>query len=271
MNKNSNLLFDHTFVVCAYKDSPYLTECIESLEKQIIKSNIVIATSTPSVYISRIAEEHGIPVFVNEGKGGIANDWNFGYNCADTKYVTIAHQDDIYKENYLLDAIGKLEKAKHPLIYFCDYHELRDGEEVEKDTLLTIKRILVSPMRVSAFGRMKFFKRIIISLGNSICCPSVTYVKDNLPKPPKKLFKQKYRSNVDWETWEKLSKHKGDFVYSSRAGMCHRIHAESETSATINDSVRTNEDYEMFCKFWPKFIAEKLTTFYANSEKSNQV
>ena len=42
---------DHTFAICAYKESPYLEECIKSLKNQTIKSNILIATSTPNDYI----------------------------------------------------------------------------------------------------------------------------------------------------------------------------------------------------------------------------
>lgn len=42
---------NHTFVICAYKESKYLEECIESLEKQIVKSNIIMCTSTPNDYI----------------------------------------------------------------------------------------------------------------------------------------------------------------------------------------------------------------------------
>lgn len=53
--------------------------------------------------------------------------------------------------------------------------------------------------------------------------------------------------------------------------MYHRIHEESETSIIIGDNVRTKEDYEMFCMFWPKPIAKVLTRFYASSQKSNDV
>ncbi len=40
--------------------------------------------------------------------------------------------------------------------------------------------------------------------------------------------------------------------------MGHRIHEESETSATINETGRYDEDLEMFRKFWPDFIAKRL-------------
>ena len=42
----------HTFVICAYKESSYLEECIVSLEKQTVKSNILMVTSTPNAFIS---------------------------------------------------------------------------------------------------------------------------------------------------------------------------------------------------------------------------
>ena len=51
--------------------------------------------------------------------------------------------------------------------------------------------------------------------------------------------------------------------------MYHRIHNGSETSAIIGDSARSQEDFQMFCKFWPKPIARIITKIYSTSEKSN--
>ena len=58
---------NHTFAVCAYKESPYLKECLESLVNQTVKTNIIIATSTPNEYIDKLAEKYGIKVYVNKG------------------------------------------------------------------------------------------------------------------------------------------------------------------------------------------------------------
>ena len=35
---------NHTFAICAYKESQYLEECIKSLQNQTVKSNIIMAT-----------------------------------------------------------------------------------------------------------------------------------------------------------------------------------------------------------------------------------
>ena len=44
---------NHTFVICAYKESSFLEECIKSLKNQSIESEIFIITSTPNSYIDR--------------------------------------------------------------------------------------------------------------------------------------------------------------------------------------------------------------------------
>ena len=48
----------HTFVVCVYKESRYLEECIESLLAQTVKSKIVMVTSTPNNFVNKIAEKY---------------------------------------------------------------------------------------------------------------------------------------------------------------------------------------------------------------------
>ena len=80
-----------------------------------------------------------------------------------------------------------------------------------------------------------------------------------------------FRSDEDWQAWELLSRKRGAFVYCNRILMYHRIHDGSETSAILGDSARGNEDFQMFCKFWPKPIARLLTRAYSSSEKSNEL
>lgn len=260
---------DHTFAICAYGESKYLENCIKSVINQTIKTNIIIATSTPNDYIKKLADKYKIKLYINKAKSNIASDWNYAYSCAETELVTITHQDDIYKEKYAENIIKYFNMAYRPLIAFTDYSELREGGvEVTDNKLLNIKRMMLSPLKIKGLWKSKFIRRRILSFGSAICCPSVTFAKKSLPET---LFKVKYRSDVDWEAWEMISRIKGSFVYCPDILMSHRIHEESATTAIIADNDRSKEDYEMFCKFWPSGIARIIEHFYSNSEKQNEL
>ncbi|MBQ3461132.1 MAG: glycosyltransferase [Solobacterium sp.] len=259
---------EHSFVICAYKESPYLEDCIRSLKGQIVPSEILMVTSTPNDHISSLAEKYHIPLYVNEGESGITQDWNFGYSKTTTKYVTIAHQDDVYAAAYTQNVLKELKKKSEALIAFTDYGELRSEQEVRSNTNLKIKRILLAPLRLKALQKVNAVKRSVLSLGNPICCPAVTFHKELLPE---QVFANHFRSNEDWEAWEKLAGREGAFVYIPTILMYHRIHEGSETSAIIGDNSRSAEDYEMFAKFWPEPVARFLTKAYSASEKSNKL
>ena len=72
----------HCFAVCAYKDSPYLTECLDSLKAQESPSPILMCTATPSSYLEETARAYGAEYHVNPDHPGIGSDWNFALACA---------------------------------------------------------------------------------------------------------------------------------------------------------------------------------------------
>ena len=102
---------DHTYVLCAYKESAFLEDCVKSLLSQTMKSNILIATSTPNDHINAVAEKYQIPVYINDGEKGIGGDWNFAYSKAQTPLITIAHQDDIYEPTYTEEMLSFINKS----------------------------------------------------------------------------------------------------------------------------------------------------------------
>lgn len=269
MNKSSKYTEkDHTFVICAYKESPFLEECILSIKGQDVLGNIILATATPNEHIRGLAQKYDIELSINVNGGGIAKDWNYGIDVAKTKLVTLAHQDDIYMSDYLKEMLKQINDSKHPLVAFSDYGEKRDSQIVKKSKLLKVKQIMLSPLRSKYLQDSIWVRRRILSMGSAICCPAVTIVKENLELP---IFKEGMKSNLDWEAWENISKEKGTFVYCNKILMLHRIHSESTTSQIIGDNSRIKEDYVMFCKFWPKWIAKIILVFYKKAEESNDL
>jgi len=233
-----------------------------------VKSKVLLVTSTPNQYISNIAKNFDIEYVINDGEKGMVQDWNYAYRQAKTKYVTLAHQDDVYSNNYTEEIVKEMKRAKNPLIAFTDYNEIRNDKIIKKNTMLQVKRIMLLPLKFRVLYKSRFVRRRILSFGCPICCPSVTFNKDILPE---EVFQVGYRSCEDWQAWEKLSKLKGEFIYCTNTLTYHRIHEESATTAIIGDNVRSKEDYDMFRKFWPNSIANILAKMYATSEQSNNL
>lgn len=257
---------DHTFAVCAYGESPFLEECVRSLMAQTVRSRVIIATSTPNPSIERVARTYDLPLYESGRPSGICADWNHAVSRATTPLVTIAHQDDTYEPLYAERMLEGMSGARTPLIFFTNYGELRDGTVVDDNRLLRVKRLLLRPLERRGSSASERVKRGILSLGSSICCPSVTLNVPALPSPP---FQSHMRSNLDWDTWERYSHLEGEFIYDSRILMHHRIHAGSETSALIHDHTRTAEDLEMLGRFWPAPVARALNLVYSLGQQSN--
>ena len=255
---------NHTFVICAYKESQYLEDCIKSVLNQNVKSNIKISTSTPNEFINNLANKYNLDVYINKGEKGIGQDWNFAVSVATTDYVTVAHQDDIYNEDYLEEIVKKLEKGKDFVIAFSDYNEIKNGKVIPLTKNLKIKKILLFPLRIN--NKIKLNKMFALAFGSAICCPAVTVNTKILGKKP---YKTDLKCDLDWDSWYEFSKYKGRFLYINKPLMKHRIHEESETSNLIENNVRLEEDLLMLKKIWPNWIANIIMKKYKNAIKTN--
>ncbi len=260
----------HSFVVMAYKESAYLENCIQSVLNQSMPTHVVIATSTPNEYIEKTAVKYGLEMIVNPKRVGLGYDFDFALQCVDSDLVTIAHQDDFYDYHYARKIMESYEKnkASEPVILFPDYYEIRNGKRVYTNTNLKIKRILLAPLRNQKLGNYEFFRRWVIRFGSAISCPAVTFVKKNLIFP---VYDTPFECDVDWNAWERLSKTGHPFIFINEPLMGHRVHEASTTTELIENNTRHQEDYAMFCKFWPKPVAKILADIYSQSEKTNQV
>jgi glycosyltransferase involved in cell wall biosynthesis len=262
-------MLNHSFAVMAYEDSPYLPQCLESLINQENRSIIYIATSTPSEYIRKIAAQYSVELYITETNKGIGNDWNFGLKQAQTKYVTLAHQDDIYSKEYSTKCVEAAERNQDAIICFTDYQEIAAEHVRERNLLLKIKEALLfmhMPVYKSLTSNVR--KRLFLALGSPICCPSVMYNMDLLRDFS---FSSEFVVNLDWDAWYRMSQMRGRFVYIAQTLMHHRVHLCSATTQGISSARRKTEDLRMFKHFWPAFLARWISRVYARSYKFNEV
>ena len=246
---------NHTFTICAYKESEYLEECIKSLKSQTVKSNIIICTSTPNKYIEKLAKKYKLELFIKDGKSDIQDDWNFAVSNCKTDLVTVAHQDDIYHEDYLKNILSGYTGKE--LMLFTEQFYYKNGK-VCKDKNTSIKRFLKLPLRTK-FRNIRWIRKLTLAFGNTINCPSVTYNIKLLGTP---IFTSDLKFGLDWDTFRKIYSKKGKIYYTSKPSIYYRVHDEATSKTFIVNNKRYDEDVIMFRKFWPMWIVKIIMKFY---------
>ncbi|ETD03926.1 hypothetical protein N568_0110615, partial [Lactococcus garvieae TRF1] len=86
-------------------------------------------TSTPTETMLTIAAHYKIEQFIGEG-GGIGADWNGALSFVQTKYATIAHQDDTYQPDYGSRVIQTFQSKEDLNIVFSDYYETDENNQL---------------------------------------------------------------------------------------------------------------------------------------------
>lgn len=248
---------DHTFVIMAYKESPYLEECIKSVVAQSLRSDIILSTSTPNEHIKLLSKKYNLPLFVNNGEGDIIGNWNFAFSLPETSFVTLCHQDDIYGQDYLKE-ISKYF-SKDVLILHTAWYCLKNNVKTQNLCIKFHKFLNFIAKIVPSSARLRKF---VLSFGMSIKTPSICYHKAILPQP---LWSRKYNMVFDWEAISKIAKLKGRFIYINKPLFLYRISAQAASYDFTNNGVRKEEDFSMFCSFWPKYIARFIHYFYRKS------
>jgi hypothetical protein len=259
----------HTFVVLAYKESPFLRQCLDSLCGQTQPASIVLATSTPSCFLDDIARQYKLPIYVNSGDKGLAADWTFGLRQGQSKYVTLAHQDDLYDARYVEQMTGRAEERPDTLITFSDYDELLGDRRLSSTTNLRIKRLLRTfSYLYQCHVSSAFRKKLLLAFGSPIPCPSVMYNRELLGDFS---FSTDFSINADWDAWLRIAGMPGTIAYVREALLVHRIHEQSETSSGIGDRRRATEDLRLFETIWPKPVARGIARLYELSYHGNSV
>ena len=232
----------HTFVILAYNESDDLEECIKSVINQSVKSNVIIATSTPNDYIIDLASNYSLGVMVNKSKSNKGRDYNFAINSFGTKLITIAHQDDLYDRNYTKEIINCYKKNTDATIIFTDNYEIEKEKKIKKSKKLFWKRYFLFPLKFKFFQNKKFFKLRCLRRDKFICTSSITFVKENINSD---VFPTNLKYDNDWQGLINLAKKETKFVYLKCELVGYRIDDKKENKK------KYKEDEEILKSMYP--------------------
>ena len=255
----------HTFAICAYGESPFLEECILSLISQSVTSKIIMSAPHSTPFLERIADKYDIPFYIRGGDPNIRDDWNFAYDHADTKYVTLAHQDDLYHSKFAEETLKCMAKYKKPLFCVTDYLPIRLVTLPFRDINCRIRHMLRSPLKIRALSDKPFIKKNILRFGNSICCPTVTYNKKALGDT---VFTSELNYDIDWDTFYILGQKEGSIAYVDKKLAYYRLHNGSTSKEFITNHKRYRDDEVMFGKFWSPKTVDLIMKFYKKAYKN---
>ena len=259
---------NHTFAVCAYKESPFLEECLRSVVEQSEKTNVILCTPTPNEMITSLSVKYNVPLYVNpDADADMQGSWNYALSVASTDFVTICHQDDYYSPDYFLAVKDHLPED---LLYLhTNYKNAftdKDGNtEIKTSKNIRFKRFIHFFFANRWQQKSRFFKRWDLRFGNSVCCPTCTYNKKALPAP---LFVSKLRHGVDWDLYITLASEKGRVAYVRKPVVFKRIHLDAQTHEDVLSGVRAREDIILYSRLWPKPFAklfQKILTLFYNA------
>lgn len=260
-------MVSHTFAVCAYQDSPFLETCIRSLKRQTVPSKIILCTSTPSTFLAGMAEKYQLPYYVRDGESDIQADWNFACSMADTRLVTIAHQDDCYHREYAAYVQKCWKRYPDTTVFMTDCVIIKNGGLQPPGTVQIVKKLLRLPLRLRFLAGLRPVKRTALMFGNPVICPSCTYDRETLGEP---LFRSDFKFALDWDTMWEFAGRPGRFVCEERPLMGYRIHGGATTKKCIEDHRRAEEEAAMYAKILPGFAVKPLMHFYQKAYKAYQ-
>lgn len=251
----------------AYGKAPYLPALLNSLMGQSAASKVIVCTSTPTPELQACCNQFAVPLFIREGMPGLKDDWNFAYEKAAeiAELVTIAHQDDIYYPEYASEVIRMADAYPDMVLFCCRYDTIDELGMQKKGSAESVKRILRLPLRNQKKADSRLRKRLALSFGNSIGCPTCTYNTKYCSSP---LFRNEYKFVTDWETLLRLAEMPGRFVAAEKPLMAYRVHRGAETMRNIENHNREREEREIFTRLHGSFAAGLLMWFYKRAYKA---
>jgi glycosyltransferase involved in cell wall biosynthesis len=245
-------------VVPAFGKGKWLARCLDSLQRQSYRSQILITTSTPNDDLEHVSGNRGIPLVVNPVSRGIASDWNFALEQTRSDWVTLAHQDDWYSPQYAESILAIASEAPDSTLIFSGAVEALEGSS---RTVLNplVKRAICDAVFLGATSiRSRVRKRLLLSFGNPVPCPAVSLNRRLLPMF---RFEEGWKSNLDWVAWLELATQPGAFGYVRRPLVNRTLHADAATSLGLTD--RAKEDDLMLARLWPWPVSTIFGVAYA--------
>jgi hypothetical protein len=235
---------------------PFLRPLLESLLRQTLGGFRLLlvddGSTDGSAAVAREVAGDRIEILRNEAPLGIGANWNRCAQSVDTDYFCLAHQDDVYRPDFLACLVDALERAPGAGIAHCRSAAIDAGGRALHSGAERYKRHFWRT--IAAGDRAAHYRRLWH--GNFVCCPAVVYrtrsFRDAGP------FRSDLRFALDWEYWFRLLRRGHDIADVEAVLVDYRRHPTAATAAATSGRWRFAEELEVLDEAREKGIAAGL-------------
>lgn len=235
----------HSFVIIAEGENDNLEECIKSIKKQSVKTNVLLITDNENDFVMDIASEYGLGVMIYH-EDEMMNKYNFALTCVSTELVTIVNQNDIYDRNYAKEVLKVYKNNPKASLIFTNCYEIFKDKKNIRNKRLFKRRMMVKWLKYSKFNNKKYFKKLALKYFNALYPSSVTYVTSNLPHP----FFEDYSIYNEWVSYNKLVGDNLAWVYIETPLVAYR------SDALVDSKENTLLKKQIYKLFWPNWLID---------------
>lgn len=251
---------DHAFVVLAYQRSPFLGACLASLQAQTSPSRVLIVTATPNDHIAEQAALCGAGLTINPFPSGMAGDFNFGLRASGARFVTLAHQDDLYQTDFLARTLDLFTRRPEGALSFTGYHEIDDDGAVRRSKVSLANTVLTGATLGGGETVRGLRSRLFLGLGCAIPCSSVTF---DMHKLADFSFSPDLSCCMDWDAWWRLRESGHLFLRTPQRLVHRRYNGQTATAQAKREGHRQSEDLAILRAIWPSRIGDLVHRVYS--------
>ncbi len=123
-------------IIPVYQSKKYITYCVESILNQTYKNTEIILVDDGSddgseVLCDAYTLKYGNIFCIHQQNKGVSLARNTGLDCAKGEYILFVDSDDFIENDYLENAVFRLENESADM-YLCGYQSVRDDGRVKE-------------------------------------------------------------------------------------------------------------------------------------------
>jgi len=222
---------------------PFLRPALESLLQQTASDFRLVlvddGSADESIAVARSTAGDRIEILASDSPLGIAGNWNRCADLVETPYFCLAHQDDVYRPEFLARLIDALQRHPEAGMAHCRSEAIdAQGKPLDSGAERYKQHFW---RQVASDDLAAHYERLWH--GNFISCPAVVYrtaaFRDAGP------FRTDLNFALDWEYWFRMLRSGHGIVDVDEPLLQYRRHATAATAAATHERWRFVEELQV--------------------------